>query len=53
MKFPISKRIPVAILDATGAVGQRFVQLLDQHPWFLVVTLTGTDRTLDQPNCKA
>ncbi|MCL4562279.1 MAG: aspartate-semialdehyde dehydrogenase [Chloroflexi bacterium] len=28
---------------ATGSVGQRFVQLLDGHPWFRVVALTGAD----------
>lgn len=27
-------RIPVAVLGATGAVGQTFVRLLDGHPWF-------------------
>ena len=27
-------RLPVGIIGATGAVGQRFVQLLDDHPWF-------------------
>jgi aspartate-semialdehyde dehydrogenase len=42
-------RIPVAVLGATGAVGQRFVQLLDRHPWFEVVALTGSDRTVGRP----
>ena len=37
--------IKVAILGATGAVGQRFVQLLDGHPWFKVTALTGSERT--------
>ena len=37
-------RIPVAVLAATGSVGQRFVQLLDHHPWFEVVALTGSER---------
>jgi len=37
----------VAILGATGTVGQRFVQLLDKHPWFEVVALTGSDRTVN------
>lgn len=41
----MQKRIPVAVLAATGSVGQRFVQLLDQHPWFEVVALTGSERT--------
>jgi aspartate-semialdehyde dehydrogenase len=39
------KRIPVAVLAATGAVGQRFVQLLANHPWFEVTAVTGSDRT--------
>jgi aspartate-semialdehyde dehydrogenase len=38
--------IPVAILGATGAVGQRFVQLLDHHPWFKVTTLCASDRSV-------
>ena len=42
------KTIPVAVLGATGAVGQRFVQLLDGHPWFEVVALTGPDRAVGQ-----
>ena len=37
--------IPVAILGATGSVGQRFVQLLDGHRWFKVTALTGSERT--------
>jgi aspartate-semialdehyde dehydrogenase len=41
-------RIPVGILAATGSVGQRFVQLLDRHPWFEVVALSGSDRSVGQ-----
>lgn len=44
----MSERIPVAVLAATGSVGQRFVQLLDGHPWFQVVCLTGSDRSIGQ-----
>ncbi len=44
----MSDRIPVSVLAATGSVGQRFVQLLDQHPFFEVVALTGSDRTIGQ-----
>jgi aspartate-semialdehyde dehydrogenase len=36
----------VAILGATGAVGQRFVQLLENHPWFEVTALTGSERSI-------
>jgi len=39
-------KVKVAILGATGAVGQRFVQLLEGHPWFEVTALTGSDRTV-------
>ena len=41
-------KIKVAILAATGAVGQRFVQLLEDHPWFEVAALTGSERTVGQ-----
>ena len=44
----MSNRIPVAVLGATGSVGQRFVQLLDGHPWFRIVALTGSERTQGQ-----
>jgi aspartate-semialdehyde dehydrogenase len=42
-------RIPVAILGATGAVGQRMIQLLANHPWFEITVLTGSDRTIGRP----
>ncbi len=45
----MSQRIPVSVLAATGSVGQRFVQLLDGHPLFEVVALTGSDRSIGQP----
>ena len=35
----------VAILGATGAVGQRFIQLLQDHPWFRVRELVGSSRS--------
>ncbi len=38
-------KIEVAILGATGAVGQRFIQLLEGHPWFEVSELVGSDRS--------
>ncbi len=41
-------KIKVAILGSTGAVGQRFVQLLDRHPWFEVAALSGSDRSVGQ-----
>lgn len=42
------ERIRVAVIAATGSVGQRFVQLLDGHPWFEVVALTGSDGRVGQ-----
>jgi aspartate-semialdehyde dehydrogenase len=40
------EKIPVSILGATGMVGQRFAALLENHPWFRVVALTGSDRSI-------
>lgn len=37
--------IKVGILGATGAVGQRFVQLLADHPWFELAALTASERS--------
>ncbi len=39
----MAEKIPVAILGATGIIGQRFIQLLNGHPWFQVVALTGSE----------
>ena len=38
-------KIPVGILGATGMVGQRFVQLLESHPWFEVAWLAASERS--------
>ncbi|HEV2653557.1 MAG TPA: aspartate-semialdehyde dehydrogenase [Ktedonobacteraceae bacterium] len=38
------KRIPVAVLGATGMVGQRFIELLQGHPWFELVALAASER---------
>jgi len=37
--------INVGVLGATGAVGQHFVQLLADHPWFNLQTLTASERS--------
>jgi aspartate-semialdehyde dehydrogenase len=37
-------RIPVAVLGATGMVGQRFIELLQGHPWFELVALAASER---------
>ncbi len=46
-------QIPVAVLGATGSVGQRFISLLDQHPWFKVVALAASDRSVGQKYSEA
>ncbi len=45
----MSKKISVGILAATGSVGQRFVQLLCEHPWFEITAVTGSPRTVGRP----
>jgi aspartate-semialdehyde dehydrogenase len=42
----MTKRIRVGILGATGTVGQRFVQLLEGHPQFVVTALAASDRSV-------
>ncbi len=39
------QKTDVAILGATGAVGQRFIQLLRDHPWFAVREVVGSSRS--------
>ena len=38
-------RHKIGILGATGVVGQRFIQLLENHPWFEVAWLAASDRS--------
>jgi aspartate-semialdehyde dehydrogenase len=42
------KKIPVAVLGATGMVGQRFIELLQGHPWFELVGLAASDKNNGQ-----
>lgn len=39
------KKIPVAILGATGSVGQKFIELLTNHPWFEIKELAASKRS--------
>jgi aspartate-semialdehyde dehydrogenase len=41
----MSNKLPVGILGATGIVGQRFIQMLEHHPWFEVSWLAASDRS--------
>ena len=40
-----SVKIPVGILGATGSVGQKFIELLSNHPWFEVVEVAASERS--------
>ena len=41
-------RVPVGILGATGMVGQRFIQLLSDHPWFEITAVAASERSAGQ-----
>jgi aspartate-semialdehyde dehydrogenase len=44
----MEKKIPVGVLGATGMVGQRFIQLLEKHPWFEVAWIAASERSADK-----
>ena len=50
---PVSRKIPVAVLGATGAVGQTFVRLLDGHPWFELREVAASERSAGKPYAEA
>ena len=39
------KKYKVGIIGATGMVGQRFITLLDNHPWFDITLLAASSRS--------
>jgi aspartate-semialdehyde dehydrogenase len=39
------RRLPVAVLGATGAVGQTFIRLLARHPWFNLAEVAASERS--------
>ena len=41
----MEKKLRVGILGATGMVGQRFISLLENHPWFEVVAVAASPRS--------
>jgi aspartate-semialdehyde dehydrogenase len=41
----MQRKYPIGILGATGMVGQRFIQLLEDHPWFEITWLAASDRS--------
>lgn len=44
-----ARRIPVAVLGATGAVGQAFIRLLADHPWFQLAEVAASERSAGKP----
>jgi aspartate-semialdehyde dehydrogenase len=46
-------KYPIGILGATGAVGQRYIQLLENHPWFEIAWLAASDRSCGKPYAEA
>ena len=44
-EFHFRNKIPVGILGATGMVGQRFIELLANHPWFEIVCLAASEKS--------
>lgn len=46
--FSPKRPLRVAVLGATGSVGQRFVSLLDGHPWFELVRLCASPRRVGE-----
>ena len=49
----MNQKIPVAILGATGLVGQRLVQMLAGHPWFEVCALAASDNSVGRRYAEA
>ena len=41
----MNKKLRVGILGGTGMVGQRFISLLENHPWFEVTTIAASPRS--------
>lgn len=48
LQAPPAARLPVTVLGATGAVGQRFVERLADHPWFVLDGLVASDASAGQ-----
>ena len=48
-----TRRIPVGVLGATGAVGQTFIRLLADHPWFEVTAVAASERSAGKKYCDA
>ena len=49
----MSKKLKVGILGGTGMVGQRFIALLENHPWFEVTTIAASPRSAGKTYAEA
>lgn len=47
------KQYRVAVLGATGMVGQRFIELLSDHPWFTVAAVAASEHSAGKPYAEA
>ncbi len=52
-KSAIMKKLDVGVLGATGMVGQRFVSLLEHHPWFGVAWLAASEKSAGKTYAEA
>jgi aspartate-semialdehyde dehydrogenase len=41
----MKQKIPVGILGATGSVGQKFIELLSNHPWFVIKEVAASEKS--------
>jgi aspartate-semialdehyde dehydrogenase len=48
-----TQKTPVAVLGATGAVGQTFIRLLADHPWFFVAEVAASERSVGKSYAEA
>jgi aspartate-semialdehyde dehydrogenase len=53
MFMAMQNKYPIGILGATGMVGQRYIQLLENHPWFEITWLAASDRSSGKPYSEA
>ncbi len=49
----MEKKLKVGVLGATGMVGQRFISLLNEHPWYEVVTVAASPRSAGKTYAEA
>ena len=49
----MKNKLSVGILGATGMVGQRYIQLLENHPWFRIDWIAASDRSSGKPYAEA